>query len=327
MRHLVCFLALAALTCATACQPAQGRLCDERAAYSVRVHVSTSFSTDLDARVFFRPVDQGDPAADEEPAQAFAPCDSFGDGSFACGVELAGRIGILVEAEGYEPHSQIIDVAQGSCHVVAEVLDIELEPLTCGDTEEAPSVLLSLVDNQGNRVEGAWAHWGRPDSDSVAQTCDPLFNDLACGWEEVGVLEIEAGAEGYLPWFSSIEVEAGECHVDTRYIEVVLEAADGPCDDEVRPSIVVSVIDMAGIPLPDAEVHFVPHPKPLEPRACLSTDNGRFFCGEEQAGEFDVLVNADGHFPLSLTVEVPEGICHVQTQLIQARLEAMVIDG
>ncbi len=327
MRSLLSLAALAILSSATACQPAQGWLCDERAAYSVNVNVSSALGTVLDAEVFFRPLGEHDPSADEDPSEAFAPCDSFGDGAFACGTELAGRIEILVEAEGYESNSQVVDVSQGACHVIAEALEVELEPLGCGDIETAPSVILSLVDDQGRRIEGAWAQWGRPDADSDPQPCDTAFNNLACGWGEAGILEIEAGAEGYLSWLGNVEVETSECRVETRYVEVVLEPVDGPCDDGVLPSIVVSVIDMGGTPMPDAEVHFVPHPKPVEPWACLSTDNGRFFCGEEQAGEFDVRVSATGYFPLSFTVQVPEGVCHVETQFIHARLEAMVIDG
>jgi len=314
------------LTAVSACQPSQGRLCDERAVRSVTVDVSSIFAEPVSsAAVFFRSMGEGEPDADTGPVP-FQACEQIGE-TFGCGFELAGLIEIHVEADGYEEQQHIVDVAQDSCHVVPEHLDIELEPVNC-TAEEVPSVILSLVNTAGERITDASAGWGRPDADSAWEPCERADHNLVCGWEQAGVLEIEAHANGYLPWLGTVEVEDGACHVSTRYIEVVLQEETLPCDDEVRPSIVVTVVNAWNTPLPWADTHFVPHLKPLEPWACESGNNGRFFCGEEQAGEFDVIVSADGYYNWVLTVNVPANVCHVETQYIEARLQEWgPIDG
>jgi|GEM_PF-3390457 len=325
MPRTACPLVLFFLATFAGCFPAQGELCGLSAVYSVQVEVSSSTEETLaDAAVFFRVLDS-DIHDDSQPSAAFEACEQLGS-SFGCGVEADGRIEVMVEAQGHEEASHIVEVGQGQCHVEPEHLVVQLEPLSC-TAEAAPSVVLSLVDEQGQAIPGAFAGWGLPFDDSAWQECEALGTDFACGWEQSGILEVTAGAPGYQPWMQSIEVEAGECHVQTRYIEVALEESDTPCTSEIRPSIVVVVTDTLANPLPSAETHFVPHLKPLEPAPCYSTNNGRFFCGEEEPGEFDVLVRAEGYLPWSTTVRVDRNECHVETQYLLAELTEMVFDG
>jgi hypothetical protein len=326
MRTVLALTTLLLLTSLSACDPPNGRLCDERAVSSVTVALSSALGEPVpEASVSFRALVNEALSADIGPGP-FQACEQVGD-TFVCGFELAGRIQVLVEAGGYEPEERIVDVAQGACHVTPEHLDIELEQVSC-TADIAPSVILSLVDGQGERIPGAWAGWGYPDSDSAWQPCDPLGPNLACGWEQSGSLEINAGAEGFLPWYGTVEVDTDECHVITRFVEVTLEEDDVPCTGEVRPSIIVTVIDNLGNAVPYAETWFVPHMKPLEPVRCDSSNNGRFFCGEEEPGEFDVIVNAVGYYSFNLTVAVPADTCHVQTQHVEARLQEWgPIDG
>jgi len=326
MRTFHVLTAALLLTSLSACEPPNGRLCDERAVSSVTLALSSAFGEPApQASVSFRALGTEDPSADTDPGP-FQACEPQGD-RFACGFELAGRIEILVEADGYEREERIVDIAQGACHVSTKHLDIDLEPVAC-TADIAPSVILSVVDDAGERIPGAWAGWGNANVDSAWQPCDSLGPNLACGWEQSGMLEISAGAEGFLPWSGTVEVDTDECHVITRFVEVSLEDGDLPCTDEVRPSIIVTVIDNWGNAVPDAETYFVPHLKPLEPANCESSNNGRFFCGEEEAGEFDVIVNAVGYYSFNLTVDVPADNCHVQTQHVEARLQEWgPIDG
>jgi hypothetical protein len=315
----------AILFTACGCMPAQGLLCDLSAIYSVNVEVRSATGDELQGTTaFFRTLNP-DPDGDSQSEGPFEACEQIASG-FACGIESAGRIQVVIEADGHNEASHIVEVLPGECHVEPERLDVVLEPTAC-TTEEVPSVLLSLIDHEGQRIPGAFADWGRPDADSLGQPCEELGSDLACGWEQSGTLEILAGASGYQPWLQNIEVEAGVCHVQTRYIEVVLEESDQPCTDEVRPSIIVVVTDHWDNPLPFAETHFVAHMKPLEPESCFSSNNGRFFCGEEEPGEFDVRVRAEGYLPWSTTIRVESNQCHVETQHLTAVLEDMVIDG
>jgi len=315
----------ASLFAACGCLPAQGLLCDLSATYSINVDVRSATGDELQGTAaFFRVLEPGDDE-DAQSTGSFEACEQVASG-FACGIEAAGRIQVVIEADGHDEASHIVEVVQGECHVEPERLDVVLEPLAC-TTEEMPSVLLSLVDHQGQRIPGAFAEWGRPDTDSQGQPCEELGADLVCGWEQSGTLEIFADAPGYRPWLQNIEVEAGVCHVQTRYVEVVLEESDQPCTDEVRPSIVVVVTDRWNTPLPFAETHFVAHMKPLEPQHCYSSNNGRFFCGEEEPGEFDVRVSAPGYLPWSTSVRVESNECHVETQHLTAALEEMIIDG
>jgi len=313
------------LVLATGCLPAQGLLCDLSATYSINVDVRSATGEELQGvSAFYQVLEEAQDGSSQSSAP-FEACERVASG-FACGVEEAGRIQVIVEADGHDEASHIIEVAQGECHVEPEQLSVVLEPTPCTD-EEAPSVVLSLIDHDGQRIPDAFAEWGRPDVDAPAYPCEELGSDLVCGWEVSGMLEIFAAAPGYQPWLQTIEVEDDVCHVQTRYIEVVLEESAPPCTDEVRPSIVVVVTDQLGSPLTFAETHFVPHMKPLEPESCSSNNNGRFFCGEEEPGEFDVRVSAAGYLPWWTTVRVESNACHVETEHLTAVLEEMIIDG
>ena len=195
MPRTACPLVLLFLATCTGCFPAQGELCDTGAVYSVQVEVSSSTGAPLpNAAVFFRVLDS-DIHDDSQPNVVFEACEQLGSG-FGCGVEADGPIEVFVEADGHEEESHIVEVGQGQCHVEPEHLVVHLEPLSC-TTEAAPSVVLSLVDEQGQAIADAFAGWGLPIDDSAWQECEALGTDFACGWEQSGVVEVTAGAPGY----------------------------------------------------------------------------------------------------------------------------------
>lgn len=55
------------------------------------------------------------------------PCEPVGD-AFWCGAEIPGEIEVLVDAEGYTSHAEVVDVAltPDGCHVETESLDVVL---------------------------------------------------------------------------------------------------------------------------------------------------------------------------------------------------------
>ena len=114
MRQLPFFLLLLPLLAAC---PA-GVDCDTSAAYSANVTV-------LD--------ENGDAIDDADVAYAVngnvTDCDAV-EGGWACGAEVAGEMTIIARKPGYFEATELLDIEQGECHVVAQdvTLQLELDP-------------------------------------------------------------------------------------------------------------------------------------------------------------------------------------------------------
>ena len=72
--------------------------CTAEARVSVSVEVVDAEGADVAAEVFYE-ADDGE-----------QPCESWGDGSYACGFEVAGELLIRAQAEGYQEASEAVTV-------------------------------------------------------------------------------------------------------------------------------------------------------------------------------------------------------------------------
>src|SRR5688572_8499179 len=92
----------------------------------------------------------------EQPGGELAPCDDLGEGRFACGWEVKGRIEVYVEAPGYVDWYWQGDIAEDAagCHVEPIALTAELTPVGC---EERPPVVRAVVSaaDAAGEVPGA----------------------------------------------------------------------------------------------------------------------------------------------------------------------------
>ena len=63
-----------------------------------------------------------------DAGDGLVPCEDLGSGSFVCGWEVDGPIGITVEAPGHEPADLEVDVGRTSdgCHVETVQQDVVL---------------------------------------------------------------------------------------------------------------------------------------------------------------------------------------------------------
>jgi hypothetical protein len=89
--------------------------CTAEARVSVSVEVLDAEGSGVPAEVFYN-------AGDGEQA-----CDVWGDGTYACGYEVAGEIYITVYAEGYLDAWDFVTIESDACHVIGQSLIFELE--------------------------------------------------------------------------------------------------------------------------------------------------------------------------------------------------------
>ena len=93
----------------------------------------------------------------------------------------------------------------------------------CDDVAYA-SVVLTVVDDQGNVIEAASATFS-VDGGEVRPCDSEIAEGFWCGVEVDGDFTITAEAEGYESATTMVTVEADRCHVMTEEIELVLAAA------------------------------------------------------------------------------------------------------
>ena len=118
MRLLVPTILAAALTLSVGCVTN----CTTIAIASVNVTVTDPSGVHIpEAEVFYLPTD-----ADWTDHEA---CEASPDGeTWICGWEVAGEIEIEVSADGYETQVETVFVDEDECHVIQELVDVELEP-------------------------------------------------------------------------------------------------------------------------------------------------------------------------------------------------------
>jgi len=188
--------------------------CDTSAAVSVSVTV-----VDPDG-VFVDDVTVTYTREDSEEAET---CDE-GPDVFLCGYEVSGTLTIRAEAQGYSPYETEVTVTEGECHVDGESVEIIMQPVDCPQVE-LPSVHVTIVDTDGETIEGAWAEYAPECEDWFApQECDDLGDgSFYCGWGFTCPLYIDAYADGYQPDFAIVDPDEDECGPILTPYEFVLE--------------------------------------------------------------------------------------------------------
>ena len=82
------------------------------------------------------------------------------------------------------------------------------------------------------------------------------------------------------------------------------------CSADIKPSVVVSVVDADGSEILEAELTYSVDGGTEQPCDEYNT------CGQETAGEFTITASAAGYMPASETLTVESDICHVITQWV-----------
>lgn len=183
------------------------------------------------------------------------------------------------------------------------------------------SVALTLVDEGGAPISGATLSVTDGEvTDACSESDDGVYY---CGGELGGELTITAEAVGYGADVIEVTVASDECHVITEEITHTLYAVD--CTAEVVPSVLVSVTDEGGTPIPESEVSYVLLSDDLgaDSIECEGVD-GEHWCGEDVPGELEITARAAGYQPGTdtVTVELDEVGCHVVTQELDIALIA-----
>lgn len=77
-----------------------------------------------------QPISAAQPAyvPHDEDWTAPEPCEASGEAEWLCGWEREGILDIWIEAEGYTPAYEEVDVPADECHVITQDLDVVLAP-------------------------------------------------------------------------------------------------------------------------------------------------------------------------------------------------------
>lgn len=193
-------------------------------------------------------------------------------------------------------------------------------------TESSPSVLLSLVSDGGDVIEGAEVIVEDIMIDGTdgytSQPCEELEAGLyACGMDLTGELTLSIAADGFEPDVLEVYVDGGECEVMTEEITHTMMGMD--CTAEVVPAVQVSVLDEDGVSIVDAQVSYAPLSDDIgaESIDCSAADDV-FYCGEDVPGNYEITALADGFQAghTAISVEMDEVSCHVVTQSVDITL-------
>lgn len=198
------------------------------------------------------------------------------------------------------------------------------EPINPSCTEQAvASVQLQLRDDAGEMITDASVSFSA--AGIAEEDCERIDDVFVCGWEVEGQLDIHVEADGFEPQDFSVDVDADECHVITESITRTLEPVT--CTEEVVPSVLVDVVDVdTNEGLPNAEVSFRVDDGDVQSCTGGGPDGSPsvFVCGEEQAGDFEIVVEHIDYTAQTISVSVDADECHVITEEIEARLESML---
>lgn len=165
-----------------------------------------------------------DPTVTYEHEGVEAACQSWPDGTWACGYEVAGEILVRAEADGWEPAEATVVVEQGECHVVGESVTLTMSHVACTE-EERPSVVVTVAGSGGETLTGVEVTYAPADAAVEPSACDPYGDAWACGWEEAGDLVVQAVADGHAGESVTVTVPetADGCHVETQEVDFLLE--------------------------------------------------------------------------------------------------------
>jgi hypothetical protein len=199
--------ALAALVAACDGEPA----CTRLAAISVTLTVQDEAGAAIpDVTATWR---AGDGAA--------TPCEPFGQGVFACGVEVAGEITVTASAPGHAEASRTVTVGADECHVIEEQVTLTLAETGCTDGNR-PSIRAFVAGAGGETLYDVWVTY-QPDGAEAPLECDESDGHWLCGSEEAGAFTVFAGASGHQTGSAEVVVHEDACHVVTEDVAFELD--------------------------------------------------------------------------------------------------------
>ncbi len=194
--------------------------------------------------------------------------------------------------------------------LILSLLACPLETVDC-DAMAALSVLVHVEDDGGDAISEAEVSYTT--DGATWMPCEGMGSDWGCGWEVSGEITVRAEAEGLQTTEDTVTVEQGECHVIQQELTLVLPWLD--CTDDERPSVRVTVHDLDGQSIPEAQPAYVPHGELwTTPEPCDPSGEAEWLCGWEREGVLDIWVDAQGYTSAYDEVDVPADECHVITQ-------------
>ena len=191
-------------------------------------------------------------------------------------------------------------------------------PIEC-DLMAIGSVNVSIADEAGGDIEDVSVRFSVDGGDF--SDCDSVADSWICGWERSGAFTIEVSAPGFETQTASVEVEDGECHVGSQHLDIVLQPLD--CTEEVVSSVLLTLTDSEGNlfePGSGAWAQWGLANVDMPPLACGPSNDGRWECGVEQSGPFEIMAGKIGNYTASTTVDVASDGCHPITEEVQLEL-------
>ena len=250
--------------------------------------------------------------------------------------DVPGDYVIKVTHDGYQTGLLEVDVEGSEDGCGVETLDLEIalepEPFVC--TEEiVPSVLISLVDESGEAITDAGVRYSIDGSAFREASCSESAEAGGClvfmaGSDEPGEFLIIAQREGYIDAIETLDVGMDEygCHVVTQELVLTMSPQEVACTEEVRPSVIVNIVDQEGEPLEGASVTYSANGEAFAEAECQSSEGGSctsFVAGYEIAGDFVIRAEYDGLDPVieTVVVEQTDDGCHVVTETVDLRFD------
>ncbi len=184
------------------------------------------------------------------------------------------------------------------------------EPELNCDLIAAVSVQVHVQDHAGEEIPEVQVRY-RLSTDDDFTDCIQQEQDWSCGFEESGTLEIEVSADFYDTQLHEVIVSSGECHVIGQQLEVTLEQNNCALMEQER-AVHLTLSDPNGDSIsafsggwaswgyPDADMAAIP---------CDPDGNGGFYCGDFEAGTYEIAAGSIGFHPVLEVIEVAVHEC------------------
>jgi hypothetical protein len=187
------------------------------------------------------------------------------------------------------------------------------------DLMAVSSLTINVSDNDGAPFEDASVRYS-VDGGTV-RDCEGNSGTWICGWEESGDFEVEVSSTGFETQTVTAQVEADECHVIPQSIDVALEPIE--CTEEIVSSVLLTLADNEGNtfePGSGAWAQWSRADADMLPQPCVPSSDGRWECGSEQSGLFEIVAGRIGNYGASTEVEVAHDGCHPITEEVELEL-------
>ena len=179
------------------------------------------------------------------------------------------------------------------------------EPQLDCDLSAAVSVQVHVQDHAGEEIPGAQVRY-RLSADEDFADCLQQGADWSCGFEESGTFEIEVSADFYDTQLHEVGVSSGECHVIGQQLEVTLEQSDCALIEQER-AVHLTLSDPNGDSISAFSGAWASWGDPsadMAPIPCELDGNGGFYCGDFEAGTYEIAAGSIGFHPVLEVIEV-----------------------